>query len=1014
MAQEESADIQALIESKSVEPKIAAVKMLINLYRNGDKATSVNMLMPLIRHCAMVEDNQLKRLLLEYYSTIGMSDADGKLRDQFILVCNTFTQDLQSHNEYVAGITLRFLSRITEKEILQQVVAPVVDSLKNTHAYARRQAIMCVYSIYKEHSDLVPDAPDLIYALLAEEHDGLCQRNALLMLFQCAQEKALQFLTANAEIVQSFSHPVQLLIVELVRTQCRSRPSEKSQWLKVILKLISSSSNSVKYSCAKALLSLSSQPSAIRAAAQCYSEVLQSSDSDNNIKLVVLDRLLEMKRQYSRLLEKSLNLLPIFSGSSSFEIRKRTLTLALELLNSSTVTDMLYTLRKETTRLLEKARALQLQTAASRPTTAVASAPAPSSAPSADEVERKRGVEDRMLVINALRTCATSFAEVVSDAATLLLEYIHDPEPTCSGAAMGVVRELVEIHPQSCGVVLERILGTVHEMHSTRVLHVALWIMGTFATGAAQCARAVQVIKEAVGPLPLKRPEGDQPALVAPSPANPESRGPRIMADGSYAPQTSTAPAAPAPKELDANVDLRSLLLNGDFFLSTCLATALAKLVLKAADEAPETAGAMKADMFAILVAIIAYGQHPFQAYVPSTPINPSSQASRPTRCLTEVVMSPDDLERICICMEVVEHPTPIAREIFLDLSRKAFTETVQATVQQRGEERARLGASAAAPRPLDQASMVAADQLIPFRHFAAKPEEAAPQDEAAELLGAAEVADSSKTQIVQLTGYSDPVYCEASVNVSHYNVLLDFTLVNRTSEPFKDMAIELSTVGDLSASDTTIPVTLPPNQSTHVKTSVKIVSTDTGAIHGSIVYKQGREPVERFLLLRDIHLDIVYCIGPAPAPSALEYRTMWAQFEWENKIPIKCSKHFTIPQFLQHLATSANMGLLPYGNPLVGECAFASANFYARSIFGPPPLLLGLAPAACLPAACLPAACLPAACLLSVSPDWVPTGLRGGWRAWRAQGRTSCCTIRSKLQGIALSLGDKISSCMA
>jgi len=92
---EEASDIQLMIESKKVEPKIEAVETLINLYRNGDKATAVNMLMPVIRHCAVVENNMLKRLLLEYYSTIGISDSEGKLRDQFILVwfveCTLFT-----------------------------------------------------------------------------------------------------------------------------------------------------------------------------------------------------------------------------------------------------------------------------------------------------------------------------------------------------------------------------------------------------------------------------------------------------------------------------------------------------------------------------------------------------------------------------------------------------------------------------------------------------------------------------------------------------------------------------------------------------------------------------------------------------------------------------------------------------------------------------------------------------------------------------------------------------------
>ena len=71
---------------------------------------------------------------------------------------------------------------------------------------------------------------------------------------------------------------------------CRTNPGEKGKYIKIILALLQSTSTAVVYECAVTLVSLSQAPTAIRAAANCYAQMLVSQ-SDNNVKLIVLDRL---------------------------------------------------------------------------------------------------------------------------------------------------------------------------------------------------------------------------------------------------------------------------------------------------------------------------------------------------------------------------------------------------------------------------------------------------------------------------------------------------------------------------------------------------------------------------------------------------------------------------------------------------------------------------------------------------------------------------------------------------
>ena len=70
--------------------------------------------------------------------------------------------------------------------------------------------------------------------------------------------------------------------------------------------LIKSSSNAVRYEAAWTLTTMSSAPTAIKAAAACYVELIVK-ESDNNVKIIVLDRLTDLKEQHERVLQDMVN-----------------------------------------------------------------------------------------------------------------------------------------------------------------------------------------------------------------------------------------------------------------------------------------------------------------------------------------------------------------------------------------------------------------------------------------------------------------------------------------------------------------------------------------------------------------------------------------------------------------------------------------------------------------------------------------------------------------------------------
>jgi len=134
-------------------------------------------------------------------------------------------------------------------------------------------------------------------------------------------------------------------------------------------------------------------------------------------------------------------------------------------------------------------------------------------------------------------------------------------------------------------------------------------------------------------------------------------------------------------------------------------------------------------------------------------------------------------------------------------------------------------------------------------------------------------------------------------------------------------------------------------------------------------------------------------------------FRTMWSEFEWENKININTTIS-EVGQFLEHIMRNTNMSIVGRSckhnenNPkekkkgklsaeevhemlreatgiqaLIDSSSFVAVNLYAKSIFGED-------------------------ALANVSIERLPDGkLTGSVR------------IRSRMQGVALSLGDRISS---
>lgn len=821
---------------------------------------------------------------------------------------------------------MRLLCKLREPEILEPLVPSLRTGLEHRHAFVRKNAVFSLYTIHKNLPNLIPDAADLIAEFLEKEIDVSCKRNAFIALCDLEHSRALNYLKSVFSQLNSFDENMQLAVIELIKKDSQASASVKAGYLNAIVSMLESSTAAVRFEAANTLVHLTSSISAVQAVAKSYID-LAVKESDNNVKLIVLDRLDELRRKHDRVLDDfAMDILKVLS-SSDIVVCRKAVNMVVEMLATRNVNDIIGVFKKELTKT--------------------------------NDASNDKSVEYRQLLILAIHQCAIKHPQCAPDVVNVLMEFLGDSDSAAAVEVIMFVREVVERNESLRKKILYNLLEAFREMKVGKVLRGALWISGEYCYDLELIRAALDAIRDSIGKLPIvsasneNEDAGDENDTDQAVPRKPTS-GPttRVLADGTYA--TESAITMEPRNNLYQNLEsaqppLRSLIISGDYFLAAVLANTVTKLVLRASklpEVSKETLNGLRAESMLIITSIIRAGK--------STMVN--------------VPIDEDSYDRMLTCMRILANPTPSIEEIFLHQCRKVFSEIVKQDDKKKKDQQ----------RMDKKENGTSLDDLMVFRHFQTKNSDTnASAEYSYDIQRATGRTEKSNevanrlNRIVQLTGFSDPVYAEAFVDVHQFDILLDVLIVNQTSETLHNLTIEFATLGDLKLIERPAAHNMAPYSFHSIKANVKVSSTETGVIFGNIVYDSKGSADSDVIILNDIHIDIMDYIKPGELPEN-QFRSMWTEFEWENKITVNTNLH-DLRKFLDHVLKSTNMACLTPSKALEGDCGYLAANVYAKSIFGEDALAN--------------------ICLEQHGDEAITGHIR----------------IRSKTQGIALSLGDKI-----
>ena len=806
--------------------------------------------------------------------------------------------DLQHANEYIRGNTLRFLCKLREAELIEPLLAPARQCLEHRHSYVRKNAVFAIASIYQHSEALMPDAPELIQNFLESESDNTCKRNAFAALMGISHEKALEYLSSVFEGIPNASELLQLVELEFIRKDAVQNQQNKARYLRLIFDLLEAKESTVVYEAASSLTALTNNPVAVKAAAAKFIE-LAIKESDNNVKLIVLEKVNQLRKaNYGILDDLTMEILRVLS-SPDLDVRRKALELALDMVSSKNVEEVVMLLKKELSKTVDE--------------------------------QYEKNSEYRSLLIHSIHQCAIKFSEVAQSVVGLLMDFIADFNNASAIDVITFVKEVVEKFPKLRSSIVERLVGTLGEVRAGKVYRGSLWIVGEYSLEENDIKEAWKRIRASLGEIPIvasearlleEQPEGDAPLNDQVNghskPAQPTGSR-KVLADGTYATESALTSQASANAKLDAvkaaqKPPLRQLILDGDYYLATVLSSTLTKLVMRHSEitDDPRRTNALRAEAMLIMISIVRAGQSQF----------------------VKAPIDEDSIDRIMSCVRSLAEfaKQKDLETAFLQDTRKAFSDMVQVEEKKRAEKDAATKAKSA----------IQVDDVVSFRQLSKKNQMDGAEEIEMDLEKATggdtatEHITSKLSRVVQLTGFSDPVYAEAYVQVHQFDIILDVLLVNQTRDTLQNLSVEFATLGDLKVVERPTTQNLPGMDFMNVQATIKVSSTDTGVIFGNIIYDGAHSTDTQVVILNDVHVDIMDYIQPAHCTET-QFRTMWTEFEWENKVNIntKLQAGKGLRDFLARLMKVTNMECLTPEASLSGDCQFLSANLYARSVFG-------------------------------------------------------------------------------
>ena len=910
-------DVIKKISSKDIPEKESALKTILGSMVNDDNYPQ-DLMINVIHHLTIVDDINIKKLLFLFWEVIDKHKPDGSMKDEIILLCNGIRKDLDSPNEYIRGRTLRLLTKLPYKEILENVKAAVFENIKHTHAYVRSNAIMCILSFIDNFGvDIVPDSlPDDLKDIILKDNDTATRRNAYVLYSRISPMESLsltQEIMENNEISE-LGDLFALCIVENLRKLNKIFPQKSSNFIHLLLELSVHKSHSVLFEIGSLLLEISSNPNVVSSAVNILCSLLHE-ERDNNTLIIILKKLYGIKNRHGEILqEQILTFANLINLNYAIELRQLSFELIDELITESTITQVFDKFVNIFTHLN-----------------------------SVNESEFTIDLKNSML--KCMLKNIIKFPQIDKMYPLFVLEknltfkkdklYVYNQIKS--------IRELFTVYSkkddEKCQNIIKEMLNKIiklfEEIEQYEIMETCIWILANYSTELPLLKETFDLIMKNLGDLDFENYENED--ILQNTDESKKSDSSKrtitktvVLPDGTYGTVTEILDVKEIKKQKE-NKYLRKFLLETTFYFSANLVSGLTNIVFK-----------MKK-----------LGFDKYNVYYFNT-INIICSILKMKSKL--VYKDPDNTNHIQMCLKfLLTNNDTIYDEWNQYMQKYENSLKIEQDKSKKEEEEIYL-------KKNKDIKNNQPDDFISFRHckmydpdnFDVDDDNLLDANKNTNLendndedniddqnsllnslsFGTNREASNKKRRFIEvLSGSEDPLFVESVVNIYTFDLSIEFTIKNKSKNALQNVSLQLFVPKEFSIIEKPPIFNLEPNETVHVRSSVKFTKTINAYIFGQISFNNFKGE-NSFMHLSGLFIELLSTYKENI--SDLDFRKNWNDYTWEHNVMI-VSRKKSFSECINELIKGLKMTLVfPKSKDLINDdYPFMVANLFARTKLG-------------------------------------------------------------------------------
>jgi len=510
----------------------------------------------------------------------------------------------------------------------------IIDNMTHKHVYVRKNALLCILSITNNFGpDVLPESiVKTLREIIETDSDITCKRNAYLALAKINKDES--FTITNDILATSDINEIGdlfiLSIVENLRNLSLLYPKEKGRMLKILLDLSNHKSHSVLFEVANSLILLSSNPNIIKNAVGIFCNLLVEQ-KDNNILIIILKKLINIKNKYRDILEEQiLSFAIILNSTANSEIRKLLFDLIIELLKESNINQVFDVFIND----LNKLRGVS---------------------------ETETNLQFKNMILDCMHKGLKRFPNTSSNYAIFLLErcMLYDSKNTFINEQLNILKDLFYIYPNLRKEFINKIVDHFDEIQHYEILQLSFWVFAEFIKDDLELMKKTYlIIMKNMGDLNFEYIPEQASNLNKKNVSNHSNEKKVItktviLPDGTYGTKEILLDSNEVNKQKE-NKYLRTFIIETNFFFSTNLVLALTRLVIEIYDldnsEKKETYNTFFYNTINIICAILKIKSE-------------------------KIYKDPDNVNRINFCLECLINKDFDIFMIIIDESREIYNE---------------------------------------------------------------------------------------------------------------------------------------------------------------------------------------------------------------------------------------------------------------------------------------------------------------------------------------------------